>query len=88
MNNYQCSQSERETTRTDFSIVFLENAMSQGGQHGRDPYNNIGVGCGVSWPQVYQVWDDIWFRDEADHKHFRNILRYGAKKAEEIRNNA
>jgi len=89
MNNHQCAISEREQTRTDFSPVFLTDAVGQKRPtHGHDPYNNVGVSCGVSWARVYQVWDDIWFRDEADHTYFRNILRYGVKRAEEIKANA
>lgn len=88
MNNYQCSQSEREQTRRDFSPFFMADALDNGASHGHDPRNHIGINCGVSWPAVYRTWDDVWLRDEADHKHFRNILRYGVKRAEEMKNNA
>jgi hypothetical protein len=75
MNNFECSISEREHNRKDYSPEFMADTMTRGPQHGHDPYNNVGISCGVSWPSVYQFWDDIWLFDQKTHDAFRAYLR-------------
>lgn len=60
----------------NFTPAFMKDAIERDGcKHGHDPRNHIGVSCGVSWAEVYQTWDDIWFHDSYDHEIFRKILR-------------
>jgi len=81
MNNGECAISEREQTRKDFSPEFIKDVTNRGPQHGHDPRNNIGVSCGVSWGAVYRVWDNLWFHNINDHKHFQNQLRWSKDNA-------
>jgi len=75
MNNYQCSVSEREEYRKDYSPEFMADAMERGTQHGHDPRNSIGMSCGVSWHSIYRLWDDIWLYKTSTYEAFRNYLR-------------
>ncbi len=57
MNNFKCSQSDREQFRTDFSNQFLLDYLDSL-MVGHDPRNRIGLQCGVNNPRVLQIAQD------------------------------
>jgi len=50
--------SEREQFRVDFNNTFLIDFSTQCGIHGYDPYNRIGLACGVSPGRTLQIFTD------------------------------
>jgi hypothetical protein len=57
MNNFQCSQSDREQFRIDFSDAFLLDLLDAP-QHGKDPRNHIGLSCGFCFGRALQIGQD------------------------------
>jgi len=55
MNNVECMLSTREQTRTEYRREFLKDLGRQGAQHGHDPRNTIGLGCGISVGRAHEI---------------------------------
>jgi len=65
MDNLQCFLSKREQTRSDQSDQFLSDFAIQVCYKGYDPYNNIGICCGISPGRTLQRHHDRWLESAA-----------------------
>ncbi len=50
--------STREMIRKDFSIEFLRDFADTLTENGHDPYNYVGMHCGINGPRALQIWQD------------------------------